>query len=117
MTTANPWRFASYCVRKARIGSRSPSAARFSMSRSSVWEWTIACAHLSHALSKSGSSPWTPAAMYRYPPRMADEQRQEPTERTPKGLEVRVPERREFFGNLKKAAKPDEPKKGPPPEP
>jgi hypothetical protein len=38
---------------------------------------------------------------------MADEQRQEPTERTPKGYEVRVPERNEFFRNLKKAAKPD----------
>ena len=39
------------------------------------------------------------------------------TETTPQGLEVPVPERKEFFGNLKKAAKPDEaePKKGPPP--
>jgi len=38
---------------------------------------------------------------------MADEKRPEPTERTPKGYEVRVPERREFFGNLEKAASPD----------
>jgi hypothetical protein len=37
---------------------------------------------------------------------MADEQREEPTERTPKGYEVPVPKRREFFGNLKKVAKP-----------
>jgi len=31
----------------------------------------------------------------------------EPTERTPKGMEVRVPKRREFFSNLKKVAKAD----------
>jgi len=30
----------------------------------------------------------------------------EPTERTPKGLEVPVPKRGEFFDNLKKIAKP-----------
>jgi hypothetical protein len=35
---------------------------------------------------------------------MADEK---PTERTPKGFEVPVPKRNEFFGNLKKASKPD----------
>ena len=29
----------------------------------------------------------------------------EPTERTPKGLEVPIPTRGEFFGNLKKVAK------------
>ncbi len=29
----------------------------------------------------------------------------EPTERTPKGYEVPVPKRREFFSNLKKIAK------------
>jgi len=29
----------------------------------------------------------------------------EPTERTPKGYEVRIPKRREFFSNLKKIAK------------
>lgn len=45
---------------------------------------------------------------------MADKQ-QEPTEHTPQGFEVRIPERVEFFGNLKKAAKPDEPKKSAPP--
>ena len=28
----------------------------------------------------------------------------EPTERTPKGFEVRIPKRREFFSNLKKIA-------------
>ena len=33
------------------------------------------------------------------------EKRQEPTEKTPKGFEVRVPRRREFFSNLKKIAK------------
>jgi hypothetical protein len=37
---------------------------------------------------------------------MADKQK--PTEQTPKGLTVPVPKRDEFFGNLKKAAKPDE---------
>ena len=30
-----------------------------------------------------------------------------PTEKTPKGLEVPVPKRREFFANLKKVAKPE----------
>jgi hypothetical protein len=35
---------------------------------------------------------------------MADK-RAEPTERTPKGYEVRVPKRGEFFANLKKIAK------------
>lgn len=30
----------------------------------------------------------------------------EPKERTPKGYEVRVPKRREFFSNLKKIAHP-----------
>jgi hypothetical protein len=38
---------------------------------------------------------------------MADEQRQQPTERTPIGYEVPVPKRNEFFGNLKKAAEPE----------
>jgi len=41
---------------------------------------------------------------------MAREKR-EPTERTPKGLEVPVPKRGEFFDNLKKIVKP-KPKKG-----
>jgi hypothetical protein len=31
----------------------------------------------------------------------------EPIERTPKGYEVRIPKRREFFENLKKIAKAD----------
>ncbi len=31
----------------------------------------------------------------------------QPTEQTPKGLTVPVPTRRDFFANLKKAAKPD----------
>lgn len=45
-----------------------------------------------------------------------DKKDQQQTEQTPKGLTVPVPKRDEFFGNLKKAAKPDEaPKKGPPP--
>ena len=34
------------------------------------------------------------------------EDRPEPTERTPKRFEVRVPKRREFFDNLKKIAGP-----------
>ncbi len=35
-----------------------------------------------------------------------------PTERTPKGLEVPIPKRGEFFDNLKKIAKPEpEPKR------
>jgi hypothetical protein len=38
---------------------------------------------------------------------MAGEKRQQPTEQTPKGLEVPVPKRSAFFGNLKKVAKPD----------
>ena len=45
----------------------------------------------------------------RYPPLMDDEQRQEPTERTPKGYEVLVPKRGEFLDNLKKVAKPQTP--------
>jgi hypothetical protein len=40
---------------------------------------------------------------------MADDRQQEPTEQTPQGYEVRVPKRREFFGNLKKVAEPDKP--------
>ncbi len=32
---------------------------------------------------------------------------QRPTERTPKGYEVPVPKRGEFFANLKKVAKPE----------
>jgi hypothetical protein len=36
------------------------------------------------------------------------ERKREPTEKTPKGFEVRVPKRGEFSGNLKKiAGKPD----------
>jgi len=44
-----------------------------------------------------------------------DKKDQPQTEQTPTGYTVPVPERDEFFGNLKKAAKPDEPepKKGP----
>jgi hypothetical protein len=36
---------------------------------------------------------------------MPQEPKQRPTERTPKGYEVPVPKRREFFANLKKVAK------------
>jgi hypothetical protein len=36
---------------------------------------------------------------------MAD--KREPTEKTPKGYEVRIPKRREFFSNLKKIARKD----------
>ena len=35
------------------------------------------------------------------------------TEQTPKGFEVPVPRRGEFFGNLKKAAQPDKPSPAP----
>ena len=41
---------------------------------------------------------------------MSDEQDQQQTEQTPKGLTVPAPKRDDFFGNLKKAAKPDEQK-------
>jgi hypothetical protein len=40
---------------------------------------------------------------------MADEQREQPTERTPEGLEVPVPPREDFFANLRKVAEPDKP--------
>ncbi len=38
-----------------------------------------------------------------------DEKDQEQTEQTPTGYTVPVPKRDEFFGNLKKAAEPDQP--------
>jgi hypothetical protein len=38
-----------------------------------------------------------------------DEKDKQETEQTPKGLTVPVPKRETFFGNLKKAAEPDEP--------
>ena len=38
-----------------------------------------------------------------------DEKDQQETEQTPTGYKVPVPKRDEFFGNLKKAAKPDKP--------
>jgi hypothetical protein len=37
-----------------------------------------------------------------------DEKDQPETEQTPKGLTVPVPKRKTFFGNLKKAAKPED---------
>jgi hypothetical protein len=37
-----------------------------------------------------------------------DKEREEPTETTPGGLEVRTPGRDEFFGNLRRVSKPDE---------
>lgn len=40
---------------------------------------------------------------------MADDKQQEPTERTPKGLEVPVPPREDFFASLRKVAEPDKP--------
>jgi hypothetical protein len=40
---------------------------------------------------------------------MAGEKVPQPTERTPTGYEVPVPDRREFFGNLKKVAEPEKP--------
>ena len=42
---------------------------------------------------------------------MSRNDRERPTEMTPKGLEVPIPKRGEFFENLKKIAKP-KPKKG-----
>ncbi|HTZ62521.1 MAG TPA: hypothetical protein VMB51_00280 [Solirubrobacteraceae bacterium] len=42
-----------------------------------------------------------------------DEKDEQQTEETPKGLTVPVPKRDEFFGNLKKAAKPQPPKRPP----
>jgi hypothetical protein len=43
---------------------------------------------------------------------MADE-KAGPTERTPKGFEVPVPNREDFFGNLKRAAEPEKPAEKP----
>jgi hypothetical protein len=40
---------------------------------------------------------------------MTEKHDREPTEHTPKGYEVPVPERRAFFGNLRKVAQPDKP--------
>lgn len=45
---------------------------------------------------------------------------EKPKETTPQGYEVPIPERRDFFGNLKRAAKPDKPDEAssePPPAP
>ena len=42
-----------------------------------------------------------------------NEKDQQQTEQTPKGLTVPVPKRRDFFGNLKKASKPQAPSKPP----
>jgi hypothetical protein len=41
------------------------------------------------------------------------EEKPEPTEKTPKGYEVPVPERSEFFASLKKVAEPNRKKSGP----
>jgi hypothetical protein len=38
------------------------------------------------------------------------EEKPEPTERTPKGLEVPVPKRKTFFESLERAAAPEKPK-------
>ena len=40
---------------------------------------------------------------------MPKDEKDQPTEKTPTGLTVPVPKRNEFFGNLKKAAKPEPP--------
>ena len=49
---------------------------------------------------------------------MPDKPQDQPqTEQTPTGYTVPVPKRDEFFGNLKKAAEPDESKKDSPPAP
>jgi hypothetical protein len=47
---------------------------------------------------------------------MSDSQSDQPKEKTQKGLEIRIPTRREFFDNLKKTLRkpsqtPDRPKK------
>jgi hypothetical protein len=42
---------------------------------------------------------------------MAEQHEPKPTERTPKGLEVPIPKRKEFFENLKRAAEPKEPER------
>lgn len=42
----------------------------------------------------------------RYSPLQVPERKRESTERTPKGYEVPVPKRRDFFANLKKIARP-----------
>jgi hypothetical protein len=47
----------------------------------------------------------------RYSGRRVAEQKREPTEKTPKGYEVRIPERRDFFSNLKKIAGKNAPKR------
>lgn len=41
----------------------------------------------------------------------------EPSQKTAKGLEIPVPQRREFFGGLKRAAKKNPPKGPSPPDP
>jgi hypothetical protein len=43
-----------------------------------------------------------------------DDNKRQPTERTPKGLEVPIPKRGEFFANLKKVAKADKGKRSTP---
>ena len=47
---------------------------------------------------------------------MPKDEKDQQTEQTPTGYTVPVPKRDEFFGNLKKAAKPDKPKGGGPAE-
>jgi hypothetical protein len=42
---------------------------------------------------------------------MAEQHEPQLTERTPKGLEVPIPKRKEFFENLKKAAEPKDSEK------
>ncbi len=42
---------------------------------------------------------------------MPDDEKDQQTEQTPKGLTVPVPKRDEFFGNLKKAAQPAPPER------
>jgi hypothetical protein len=45
---------------------------------------------------------------------MPKDEKDKQTEQTPTGLTVPVPKRDEYFGNLKKAAKPDAAKGAPP---
>ncbi len=62
----------------------------------------FACSKARSALAQGLSSD---GSATRYPFLMSQDKR-EPTERTPKGLEVPIPKRSEFFENLKKIAKP-----------
>jgi hypothetical protein len=46
---------------------------------------------------------------------MPKDEKEQQTEKTPTGYKVPVPKRRDFFGNLRKAAKPERAEKDPAP--